>query len=139
MFDNILVPVDLSDKSLSAVRKAVEIANIDKAAITLLHVIETIQGIEFEELEEFYQELDAKATKVMAQWCTEAEADNLRLESLVIYGRRAAEVLRVAAERDCDLIIVTSHRVDAEHPGGGLGTISHQIALLADCSVMLIR
>ena len=139
MFDNILVPVDLSDKSLGAVRKAVEIANIDKAAITLLHVIETIQGIEFEELEEFYQELDAKAVKVMAQWCEEAEADNLRLESLVLYGRRAAEVLRVAAERGCDLIIVTSHRVDAEHPGGGLGTISHQIALLADCSVMLLR
>jgi universal stress protein A len=139
MFDNILVPVDLSDKSLAAVRKAVEIANVDEAAITLLHVIETIPGIEFEEIETFYQELEAKAERVLAQWCSEAEAGNCRLESLVLYGRRAGEVLRVAAERGCDLIIVTSHRVDAEHPGGGLGTISHQVALLADCSVMLLR
>ncbi len=139
MFERILVPVDLSEKSLGTLRAAVEIASIDKATITLVHVIETIQGIDFGELEDFYRELEDKAESVMAEWCRESETESVRVDRLVLYGRRAPEILSLAEERGCDLIIVTSHRVDAEHPGGGLGTISHQVGLLAGCSVMLLR
>lgn len=139
MFENILVPVDLSEKSLGALRKAIEIARVEKATITLLHVIETIQGIEFGELEGFYRELEGKAERVMSEWCRASETESVRIDRLVLYGRRGPEILRVAEERGCDLVVVTSHRVDAEHPGGGLGTISHQIGLLAGCSVLMLR
>ena len=137
MFQNILIPVDLSERSLDAVREGIRIAG-DEAAITLLHVIETGEGIDFSEIEDFYKGLENKAERVMADWCGDLTGGE-RLDRLVFYGRRTREILRVAEERDCDLIIVCSHRFDTEHPGGGLGTISHQIGLLAGCSVMLLR
>jgi nucleotide-binding universal stress UspA family protein len=142
MFERILVPVDVSEKSLTALRRAVEIARQagpGVATVTLLHVIETIQGIEFGDLEDFYRELENKARRVMDDWCREVGSDAVRIDRLVLYGRRTAEVLRVAGDRASDLIVVTSHRVDAEHPGGSLGTISHQIGMLAGCSVLLLR
>jgi nucleotide-binding universal stress UspA family protein len=142
MFERILVPVDVSEKSLAALRRAVEIARQagrGKAAITLLHVIETIQGIEFADLEDFYRELETRARRVMDDWCGEVEKDGVQIDRLVLYGRRTAEILRVAEDRGSDLIVVTSHRVGSEHPGGSLGTISHQIGVLAGCSVLLLR
>lgn len=139
MFENILVPVDLSDVSLAAARKAVEIACVDGAEVTLLHVIETIEGIEFNELTDFYKELDDKASEVMTAWCNELATKGVRLNSLVVYGQRGAEILRVAEQGGSDLIVATSHRVSPEKPGGGLGTISHQIGLLAGCSVLMLR
>ncbi len=54
MFRRILVPVDLTEKNRSAVEAAAEQARASSAPITLLHVIETIQGATYEEFESFY-------------------------------------------------------------------------------------
>lgn len=138
MFDNILVPIDLSDRSRPALQAAIDLANPD-ATITLLHVIETIQGAEFQELDDFYQGLATKADDVMEKWCSSVAEDRARVNRTIVYGRRDREVLSFAQREGCDLILVSSHRVDAEHPTAGLGTISQVVALLAGCSVMLLR
>jgi hypothetical protein len=54
-------------------------------------------------------------------------------------SRRDAEILRVAEQEESDLIVLAPHSIDPARPGGGLGTQSHQIALLAPCEVLLVR
>jgi nucleotide-binding universal stress UspA family protein len=61
MFRRILVPVDLTEKSLAAVDLAYAFARQSKAEVVLLHVIETIEHIQFDELKPFYGRLEASA------------------------------------------------------------------------------
>jgi nucleotide-binding universal stress UspA family protein len=142
VFDNILLPVDLTDRNAAALRAAVELAN-PEATITLLHVIETIQGSEFRELDDFYAGLAEKAEDVMEKWCSSVTPDvresRTTLNRTILYGRRDREILSFAEQEACDLILVSSHQIDAEHPSAGLGTISQVVGLLASCTVMLLR
>jgi nucleotide-binding universal stress UspA family protein len=137
MFDNILLPVDLSARNTHPLRTAIDLAN-PGATITLLHVIETIQGTEFDELGDFYRGLGTNAENVMEKWCSSIDITNLNLNRTILYGRRDREILRFAEQDASDLILVSSHCVK-NHPSAGLGTISQVVALLASCTVMLLR
>ena len=61
MFQTILVPTDFSKTSRHALDIAVGIALLDQGQIHLLHVIETIPHLAFEELKNFYTSLEAHA------------------------------------------------------------------------------
>src|SRR5215468_8397521 len=61
MYHRILVPVDLTEKSMASVDVAYEFAAQSKAEVILLHVIETIEHIQFDELKPFYGRLEASA------------------------------------------------------------------------------
>jgi nucleotide-binding universal stress UspA family protein len=139
MFERVLVPVDLSDKNRRALVLARELIDPEHATLHLVHVIETIHGIEFDELTDFYQELDQKAQSALTELSGELEIEGITCHHQVIYGNRAAEIIRYSDETDCDLIVMTSHAQSDRHPAAGVGTISHQVALLADCPVLLLR
>ena len=53
----------MTAKSLAGVDLAYEFANRFRAEVVLLHVIETIEHVQFEELKEFYQRLEISATR----------------------------------------------------------------------------
>jgi len=139
MFRNILVPVDLSDKNRVAVEKAAELALQSGGGLTLLHVIETIQDVPRDELEEFYAGLEEKARASLEGMKDELAERGLEVGREVVVGRRAPEIVRDAERRGADLIVLTSHQVDREHPARSLGTISHQVAVMAGCAVLLVR
>ena len=138
MFRNILVPVDLSDKARIAVDAARDLARADGTSVHLLHVIETIRGVDFEEAREFYEGLEKRAEQAIERWVRELPG-SLQIERQISFGRRAQEIVRYAEESACDLIVLASHPLDPERPGGGLGTLSHQVALGARCPVLLMR
>ncbi|MBW2232869.1 MAG: universal stress protein [Deltaproteobacteria bacterium] len=139
IFSKILVPLDLSSRGESAIRMALDLADPDRGVVCLLHVIETLEGIDDDELEAFYSELEAKARAAMGAWIDELGSGGAKMEPLICYGHRAREILRQADELGCDLIVLSSHRIDPDHPAGGIGTISHQVALVCDGPVLLIR
>ncbi len=139
MFRRILVPIDLSEKNRIAVETAADLAQPDSTTLTLLHVIETIQDVPFEEIEDFYQTLRERAEESIGGWAAELTGKGLEVRREIVFGKRGPEILRYADEQKCDLVILTSHRLDPERPGGGFGTISHQVALLAGCPVLLMR
>ncbi len=139
MFRRILVPVDLTEKNRSAVEAAAEQARASSAPITLLHVIETIQGATYEEFESFYATLTQRAEDALGKWSEELASRGLSVEREIVFGKRGTEILRFAADHECDLIVVSSHAVDRVHPTRNLGTISHQVALFAPCAVLLVR
>ena len=49
MFQRILVPIDLSEKSWAAVDLAYEFASQSGAEVILIHVIETIEHVQFQD------------------------------------------------------------------------------------------
>jgi len=139
MYRNVLIPVDLSGKGDIAVDAATEVADPKQAAVTLLHVVETLQDVEYDELETFYRRIKEKAEETLAHWTEALAARGFEAKAEIVFGRRGPEILRYADERNVDLIVMTSHALDRSHPAEGFGTLSHQLALLSRCSVLLAR
>lgn len=139
MFKKILVPVDLTDKNERAVEHAAQLAQLTGGLVTLLHVIETLD-IPFEEVQDFYQDLEKRAEPQMAQLAAPLiKAGFERVDRVIVYGKRAEEVARYADEHAFDLIVVSSHRVDPENPGLSWATLSYKVAILAQCPVLLVK
>lgn len=139
LYKTILVPVDLSEKNAFAVQTASALGNPKKSTIHLLHVVETIQNIAFEEIEDFYKKLRVKAEKTLEPWIQELSKKGFKVKAEIIYGKRGEEIVRFADKHKVDLIVLRSHRIDTQSSSESFGTLSHQVALFAQCSVFLVR
>jgi nucleotide-binding universal stress UspA family protein len=139
MFKLILVPVDLTKKSLPAVDLALELASKFRAQVILHHVIETIEHVAFDEMKDFYRRLEASARKGLQEFSERFEAAGLDVDQLVTYGHRTQGIVDTAVARQADLIIMASHRIDPDRPGHDWSTISYGVAILAPCNVLLVK
>lgn len=139
MFRRILVPVDLTDKSMAAVNLAYEFAAQSAAEVILLHVIEAIEHVQFEELKPFYDRLENSARKGLQRFSERFVSSNLKLDQVIVYGHRTREIVEYATENRVDLIIMASHRIDPGRPGHDWSSISYAVAILSPCPVLLVK
>ena len=141
MYESILVPVDFTEKSRPAIAAAADLASCpaggDPARISLLHVIETIRDVPFEELKDFYQRLESRARAQMTELAEPLAGQGLQAEQHISYGNRAKRIVAHAAEHAADLIVVSTARLD--RPEASWTGIGHQVALFAPCPVLLIK
>jgi nucleotide-binding universal stress UspA family protein len=139
MFSHLLVPLDFTDKNETAVAIALETARRDGAEVVLLHVIETIDHMDFDEMADFYRKLETRAAAKLAVLTDRFSSAGVRARYEIVFGKRAESILRYAADSPADLIVLSSHRVDRDHPALGLGTMSYQVAIVARCPVLLVK
>jgi len=139
MFQRILVPVDLTEKSLIAVDLAYDLATQSKADVILFHVIETIEHVQFEELKPFYERLEKSARNGLREFSEKFVSNNLKVDQVLVYGHRTKEIVDYAIENRADLIIMASHRIDPDRPGHGWSSISYAVAILSPCPVLLVK
>ena len=139
MFRNILLPVDLSSRHQEALKIAGSLATQSGGELTLFHVIELLQGAPQLEEEAFYRRLEAKARSHLGRLQAHVEREAVRCRLMVVYGDRAAEIVRHAAEMRSDLIVMSSHRVKFDSPGLSWGTLSYKVGILAQCPVLLVK
>jgi nucleotide-binding universal stress UspA family protein len=139
MFERIVVPVDLTERSLSAVDQAFELATLSRAEVTLLHVIERIEHVTFDEMKEFYRRLENSARKGLEEFSARFEEKSLKVDRVVSFGHRTQTIVDTAIANQADLIIMASHRVDPDRPGHDWATISYGVAVLAPCAVLLVK
>lgn len=137
LFRRILVPVDLTPKNEAAVEMARGLALASGGQVTLLHVIETLD-LPFDELEDFYLKLEEEAGRSLASLGRRLEEAGVSVRQHVTYGKRAAEIVAYAEEIGADLVLLSSHRLDLETPERW-ATISYQVAILAQCPVLLVK
>jgi nucleotide-binding universal stress UspA family protein len=137
MFRKILVPVDFTKKNLRAVRIAARVAAGRGASLTLLHVIERVDAGDPGGLTGFYRKLETNARQKLGELL--AAAGRVPASAEVLYGNRVNEILRFAAEKKIDLIVMSSHRLAMRHPGEHWGTISHKVGILSRCPVLLVK
>jgi nucleotide-binding universal stress UspA family protein len=139
MFQRILVPVDLTEKSLAAVDLAFELATQSRASVTLLHVIETIEHATFDEMKGLYKRLEDSARTGLEEFSERFADAGLNVACEVIYGHRTRDIIEFAVKNSTDLIIMASHRIDPDRPGHDWSTISYGVGVLAPCAVLLVK
>lgn len=139
-FKHLLVPLDFTEKNRAALDVAFEIAAQNKARVTLLHVIETIQGAEEDdELRAFFDRLRKRAEAELESSAQQFEAAGLSVDRKIRYGNRSSEIAHDAADRQADLIVMSSHVIDPARPVQSLGTVSYQVSVLCRCPILLIK
>jgi nucleotide-binding universal stress UspA family protein len=128
----ILVPIDFSESSVTALRCARALAEGGRTQVILLNVVErpgsfrTMDAVGQQRAERLQQLADRELGSQVAA----------RIE--VREGRPSAEIVRVASERRVDLIVVGRH----EHHGPRRWLHEHtaaQLAKKAPCSVLLLQ
>ena len=139
MFKKILIPVDLTDMHQPALDIAARLAKENDGEVTLLHVVEVSAEVCAEKDRDFYNRLQQTARDHLARLGHALEARGVPRREEVVFGHRAPEIVRYAAEVGADLIVLKSHRIDLEHPAAGWGTVSYKVGILAQCPVLLVK
>lgn len=138
-FRHLLVPLDFTEKNAAALDVAFELCAVNKARVTLLHIIETLEHLDDEETREFYDRLESRADSELssaAQRFLDAKYD---VETKILYGRRGPEIVQFAERHGVDLIVMSSHPVDRSRPVESFATLSYQVAALCHCPIMLVK
>lgn len=139
MFKNILVPTDLTERSLKALDIAVKIASEDDFKVTLLHVIQTIDEAEEKEFGEFYSKLKSRAQRKMDEMVSRYPNHEYRIMKEIVFGSRVREIVRFASDKAIDLIVLSSHKIENLESGVGWATISYKVGILSHCPVMMVK
>ena len=138
-FHHVLVPTDLTERTEKALELAARLAVSSTCRVTLLHVVETIDGLPFDEIKDVYGRLERKARTAMARLTRHAPAPAAPVTPEVVFGRRAEEIVKFAAANGVDLIVLASHRVNPSMVNRDWGTISYKVGILAPCPVLLVK
>ena len=138
-FQHILVPVDFTEKNLAALDVAFELAVANRARVTLLHVIETVDVESDAELEQFYARLQTRADSELERMAQRFIAAKVAVDRKIRFGKRLSEIVRDSAERKADLIVMSSHKPDLQKPAQTWATLSYQVSVLCPCPVLLVK
>jgi nucleotide-binding universal stress UspA family protein len=135
----IVIATDGSADSAEAVEQGIELASAGSAAVTFVyvrHVLLPFVG------EPYYQRtLSAQLGKgrdAVDGAAARAADAGVECEGEVLEGDPATEILRLAHERDADLIVVGSRGLGA-FAGTLLGSISSRVVRQADRPVLVVR
>ena len=148
MFNNILVSVDGSDSSNRALEAAAELAANSGGKLHILHVVREMQVPLNPGLMEAYEKMERDRQDVLTtagehlinQAKRAVESKGLEnVETDLGAGDPASAIVDYAAKDKVDLIVMNSRRVDPQADAHGLGTISHTVAILAPCPVLLMK
>lgn len=147
-YKQILVAVDLTEDSRLICRQALEIAGHNKASVLLVHVLEFVYQMStsydplfypsVEELSVDEDELIKLAKEKMSDLIKELQEKDLpALDHEVVSGIPKTEILRLAEDRNMDLIVCGSHgRSGFELL---LGSTANAILHHAPCDVLAVR
>ena len=137
--DHILVPVDFTNKNEEAVRVAQQLAKQNHARVTLLHVIESIDFPEDDEISSFYSRLESRAANEMDKLLALFSDQDLDVSVETVINSRCQGIVLYAVDNAVDLIVMNSHPIRDRKDRHGLATISYQVSVLCPCSVMLVK
>jgi nucleotide-binding universal stress UspA family protein len=138
-FAHIAVPIDFSARNREALEVAFELASVNRARVSLLHVVETL-GIDPDaDIERFYDRLEQRARREFEPLRSRFVDAGISAHCTVLFGKRVPEIVRYIREHGVDLVIASSHPVDVLQPAHSLSTVSYQLSILAPCAVLLVK
>ena len=141
----ILLPTDFSECAAHAVPAAASLARLMQARMICLHVIEPIVPTvgwtpvaEPLPVADISEQLETSATRELPKISQCEECEGLDVEDLIVHGEAASEIVRVARERDVDLIVISSHG----RTGLGrilFGSTAESVMRHAHCPVLVVK
>jgi len=137
----LLVPIDFSDSSLLALRRAVDLATASDGSLVIVHVVAADYGlldIGREEYGVLDKSLQRQAANELRAWADANVPPNVPADLEVRIGRPAEEIVAAATEAKSDLIVLSSHgRTGLDRYL--IGSVAERVARLAPCPVYLMR
>jgi nucleotide-binding universal stress UspA family protein len=141
MYKKILIALDGSEASRSALEDALKLAREQRAKVVLLHVYEPIVGSSSQGVIDLTKAIREEGEHIVAAGLEEARKAGVEVQSRVVdaAGRRVASVIvEAAGEAGADLIALGTHgRRGIEHLV--LGSVAEGVARRAEVPVLLIR
>jgi nucleotide-binding universal stress UspA family protein len=139
MFKHILVPIDLSDRNARTLRTALDLARQNHARVTLLHVVHHVANLPLDEMRAFYGRLVKTSGRRLERAGRLFAGKGVAVRTEVCIGEPADQIVRMAAARKVDLMVMGSHKVSATRRGRGWGTTSYKVGLLCSCPILLVK
>jgi len=145
MFHNILVPLDGSDNAYKSLEYAANLSNKFDSQVNVLsvfrhhsHIEKSISMVRPREPENLDDVLSAYAKDVVAKGKTILQEQGVKnIRGFIKMGRASKKILEFAKKHEIDLIII-SCKGHGDLTGYLLGGVSHKVAGLAKCPVMVI-
>jgi nucleotide-binding universal stress UspA family protein len=141
----ILLPTDFSDCGNSALVYATSLARRFEASIICVHVIEPLvptvgySGMtEPLPIADITEQLEDSAERELPKLAECEACEGLQVEEMIVHGDAAAEIVRVAKERQVDLIVIASHG----RTGLGrilFGSTAEAVVRHASCPVLVVK
>jgi nucleotide-binding universal stress UspA family protein len=141
----ILVPVDFSKYSLEALRAAVDMAQIRKAELTVLHISEEPAfpgtygqaSVAYANWDTIRNQVQEDAKRELEAMVSEATSGQ-KVECINVWGNPVNEILQFAEKGKFDLIVMSTHG------RSGLsrmvmGSVAEQVIRHAHCPVFVLR
>ena len=142
---SILLPTDFSECGNYALSYAASLARTFGASIICVNVIEPIvptvgySGMtEPLPIADITEQLEDSAERELPKLAECDECSGIDVEELVVHGEAASEIVRVAKERDVDLIVISSHG----RTGLGrilFGSTAESVVRHASCPVLVVK
>ena len=147
MFKRILAAIDGSEHSTKAAKVAIELARTYGSDLTLLHVTRKLdlpdQLKEYLKAEHLTREdlpaLDEATKRIIDDVRIKAEAQGVkRVRTIFREGKPARSIVEYARSAGIDAIVMGSRGL-SELESALLGSVSHKVASLAGCTVMIVK
>ena len=139
----ILVPIDYSTHSKTAIQYALEIAPTYNARLQLLHVIEesihpAFYAAGINSIFQINSQLKSKSKEAIREMLYSVGGSDIEADIFVVEGRASSEVIRFAKDKSSDLIIIATHGLTGiDHLL--LGSVSEKVVRMAKCPVLTVK
>ena len=140
----ILFATDFSKASAHAFETALNLAKANRAALTVLHVVQPFTPIMPEQYigTQTWEEVDLEgreqAKREIAKLTTKAKKADIRANGLIAKGEPASQIVRTARSRRADLLVVGTHGRTG-FTRLFLGSIAMRVVATAPCPVVTVR
>ena len=146
MFKHILAAIDGSEHSTKAAKVAIELARTYGSDLTLLHVTRKLdlpdQLKEYLKAEHLTREdlpaLDEATRRIIDDVRIKAEGQGVKTRTIFREGKPARSIVDYARSAGIDAIVMGSRGL-SECESALLGSVSHKVASLAGCTVMIVK
>lgn len=146
----ILCPTDFSEPSYLALKTANELALHFSAELYFVHVVAPIPRLSVSKVPEVHggphdfniplhlEKLEEEADARLHQVADERLSKELRVHHIVVHGRAADEIVRVAEKESVDLIVLATHG-ETGWRHFFFGSVAEKVVRMATHPVLTIR
>ena len=141
MYDRILVPTDGSEEGERAVRHAIDLAVAHDATIHAVYVVDSASygGVPMETAwEGLHEMLEREGEAALDRVVELGDESGVPVETALLEGTPAKQVVRYAESEDCDLVVMGTHG------RGGidrllLGSVAERVVRSSEVPVLTVQ
>ena len=141
MLNKILVAFDGSEQAYKAFDFALEVGSLCTGAspeLTVLSVAQPPEPADIVEVDAIIDSATEHYEKLFKGLREKAQEKNLKIKAEVVVGHPADQIIKYAAKKKCDMIIV-GQRGKSKISHWLLGSVSKRVSSYAPCTVTIVK